>query len=123
MIRIVGIQRHPDPEREFILFQNQGSLRHLLKGHVVMGQDAIDGADLSSVGHLFRDDVYIPPGMYVLLTTGCGDPRWARTKDGAMVFYAYMGRSRSVWDRSSASVHVLCTQHTFVERTPTFALK
>lgn len=123
MIRIVGVQRNPVPEQEFLLLQNQGGLRVKLRGHVVMSDCAIEGNSLASHSHVFADDALIPAGMYVLLSTGFGESRWARTKDGQMIYYAYMGRSGPVWDECPGAIHLLAPQHTFVERGPALLLR
>ncbi len=122
MIRIVGLQRNESTAQEFVLLQNQGSLRLSLRGHLVVSDAAIEHSDLSFAAHAFNDDVQVPPGMYILLATGRGNPRWVRTKEGALVYYAYMNRDTSVWERASGSVHVLCPQHTFAERAPALLL-
>jgi hypothetical protein len=88
-----------------------------------MSQSAVDGADLGAAAHAFSDDTLIPPGMYVLLLTGAGESRWTKTKDQQMVYYAYMGRNQPVWDRCAGPIHVLATQHTFVERAPAMLLR
>jgi len=98
------------------LLQNQGSLRLSLRGHLVVSESAIENSDLSFAAHAFNDEVQIPPGMYVLLATGRGSPRWTRTKEGALVYYAYMNRDVCVWDRAAGPLHILCPQHTFTER-------
>ena len=90
-----------------------------LRGHVVLSESAVEQRDLSSNAHIFSDDVLIPAGMYVILYSGDGEPRWARTKDGAMVYYVYMNRESPVWDRCVGSLHVLSTQHTYAERRET----
>jgi len=77
---------------------------------------AIEHADLSFAAHAFNDDVQVPPGMYILLSTGKGSPRWTRTKEGALVYYAYMNRETAVWERVAGPLHILNTQHTFAER-------
>lgn len=116
MLRIVGLQKDDTPDREFLLLQNQGSMRLNLRGHVIMSDGAIDRASLSEATHAFPDEVLVPPGMYVLLFTGHGVPRWCRTKDGTNVFYSYMGRDRTIWTRTDLPLHVMCTQHTYAER-------
>jgi len=123
VIRIVGVQRNEMPEKEFILLQNQGSLRINLKGHVIASESAIAASDLSFAAHAFSEDTLIPPGMYVLLSTGAGEPRWTRTKDGAMLYYSYMNRPSSVWDRTSGAVHILSLQHSYVDRGPALLLR
>jgi hypothetical protein len=72
VIRIVGLQRNESTTQEFILLQNQGSLRLSLRGHVIVSDAAIENSDLSFAAHAFNDDVQVPPGMYVLLSTGRG---------------------------------------------------
>ena len=88
-----------------------------------MSETAIEEADLSRAAHVFNDDVLIPPGMYVLLFSGAGTARWARTKDGALVYYAFMNRDSSVWDRCTGPVHLLSTQHSFADRAPALLLR
>lgn len=123
MIRIVGVQRNDSPEKEFILLQNQGSLRVPLKGHIIAGESALATSDLGFAAHALSDDALIPPGMYVLIASGCGEPRWRTTKDGSMIYYTYMNRTTSVWNRVSGSLHVLALQHTYVERGPAILLR
>jgi len=88
-----------------------------------MSQSALEGADLGSVAHVFCEEERIPPGMYVVLSSGVGEPRWTKTKEGQMVYYAYMGRRTAVWDRCSGPIHVLSTQHTFATRAPSIVLR
>ena len=116
MLRIVGVQRNAYAEQEFVLLQNQGSMRITLRGHVVLSDCALDSGDLGLTAHAFNDEVHVPPGMYVILFTGRGNPRWARTKDGAMVYHSYMGRDASVWHLCSGPFHVLNRVHTYAER-------
>lgn len=83
MIRIVGVQRASNPQKEFILLQNQGSLRLTLRGHLVASDQAIRNSDLAIGAHAFSDDVAIGPGMYVLLHTGvrrCAEARTSRAQ-------------------------------------------
>lgn len=123
MIRIVGVQRSANPEQEFLLLQNQGGLRVKLRGHVVMSECAMTDGNLGQYGHVFCDDTLVPAGMYVLLSTGHGEPRWAKTRDGQMIYYCYMGRSAPLWDTCQGGVHILAPQHTFVERGPALLLR
>lgn len=119
----MGLQRNESTAQEFVLLQNQGSLRLNLRGHMVLSDAAIEASDLSFSAHAFNDDVQVPPGMYVLLSTGRGTPRWTRTKEGALVYYAFMNRDACVWERVAGSLHVLSTQHTFTERAPALLLR
>jgi hypothetical protein len=123
LIRIVGIQRETNPQKEFILLQNQGSLRLTLRGHLVVSDQALNSSNLTFGAHAFNDDVQIGPGMYVLLHSGYGNPRWTKTKDGQMVYYTYMNRADAVWEHESGPIHVLSTQHTFAERVPALLLR
>ncbi len=123
MIRIVGLQRNESASQEFVLLQNQGSLRLNLRGHLVVSDAAIENSDLSFAAHAFNDDVQVPPGMYVLLSTGRGTPRWTRTREGSLVYYAFMNRDACVWDRIVGPVHVLHPHHTFTERAPALMLR
>jgi hypothetical protein len=116
VLRIVGVQKNAFAEQEFVLLQNQGSMRISLRGHVVLSECAVNTGDLGITAHAFKDDVNVPPGMYVILFSGSGVPRWAKTKDGAMVYYSYMGREASVWNRGTGPLHVLNKIHTYAER-------
>lgn len=116
MLRIVGINRHPEPDREFILLQNQGGLKAILRGHAVMAECCIDSEIPLDCMHIFAEDVAVPPGAYVILYTGSGEPKWTKTKDYSMVYYTYLGRDQSVWDRRPGPVHVCAIQHTHTPR-------
>jgi hypothetical protein len=116
VLRIVGVQKNAFVEQEFVLLQNQGSMRIPLRGHVVLSECAVDSGDLGITAHAFKDEVNVPPGMYVILFSGFGIPRWAKTKDGAMVYYSYMSREASVWNRSAGPLHVLNKVHTYQQR-------
>jgi hypothetical protein len=116
VIRIVGVQKNAVAEQEFVLLQNQGSMRISLRGHVVLSDCAVETGDLGMTAHAFKDDVPVPPGMYVILFSGHGTSRWAKTKDGAQVYYTYMGRDACVWERSTGPLHVLNRIHTYAER-------
>jgi hypothetical protein len=87
-----------------------------LRGHMVLSESALEAAHLCEVAHLFTDDVQVAPGLYVLLFSGSGTPRWCRSKDGTTVFHAYMGCEAPIWSRCSLPLHVLNTQHTYAER-------
>lgn len=115
-MRIVGVQRSEFPDEEFVLFQNQGTLRECLRGHVVLSEAALENAERLELSHVFRDEEQIPSGMYVILYTGHGKPRWARTKENALVYFAYMGRDRSVWNNCPGPLHLLVKQHSYVHR-------
>lgn len=116
MFRIVGVQRSPYPQIEFLLLQNQGGLRVQLKGHAVISEVAMALGEPCADLHLFADDVIIPPGVYVMLMTGSGTPVWCRSRDGSLIFKTFMGRENSVWEGYHGPIHVLATQHTYCER-------
>lgn len=115
MIRIVGVQRNPNVEHEFVLLQNQGGLRLNLRGHVLLAERAIDG-DAPEFMHIFREDVSIAAGNFVLLHSGAGSQRWMRTKDLQLVYYTFMHRDYPVWDRTLGPIHILSPHHTYAER-------
>ncbi len=116
MIRIVGIQRSPSPEKEFVLLQNQGSMRLALRGHLILSETSVQTGQIGESCHIFCEDALIPAGMYVLLITGVGESRWTKTKDGALVYYCFMNRRASVWNDSTVPLHLLSTQHSYTER-------
>jgi hypothetical protein len=88
-----------------------------------MSDCAIEEGNLGSNAHVFADDALIPAGMYVLLASGCGESRWAKTKDGQMIYYCYMNRSHPVWEHCPGAVHILAPQHTYVDRGPALLLR
>lgn len=116
MLRIVGVQRSDSPEQEFILLQNQGSMRVQLRGYVIMSESAIERGSMYANSHVMADEIAIPPGMYVLLFTGTGTPRWTRTKDGMHVYQTYMQQDLPVWSRTEGPLHIMHAHHTYVER-------
>ncbi len=116
MIRIVGVQRSSSPQQEFVLLQNQGNLRVTRRVHLVVSDRALATGMVGPEAHVFADEARILAGMYVLLSTGAGEPRWATTKDGAMLYYTYMHRAGSVWNACPGPIHLLATQHTFCQR-------
>lgn len=88
-----------------------------------MSEDALENSDLRRFAHVFNDEALVPPGMYVVLYSGEGSAKWTKTKEGALVYYAYMNRDAPVWDRCATPLHVLNTQHTYAERGPALMLR
>jgi hypothetical protein len=123
MIRIIGIQRSDDPDREFVLLQNQGSLRAHLRGHAVMSESVVESGNFGVGAHMFGDDVHIPPGKYVLLLTGTGEPRWTKTRDGQLMYQTYMNWERTVWSNLEGPLRVLNTQHSYSDKTTAILLR
>jgi hypothetical protein len=116
MIRIVGVQKSDKVGQEFVLLQNQGSMRVRLRGHVVVAENALSDCGYSNAIHIFSDDVEVMPGWYVLLRTSLGEPRWSSTSEGQRVFYTYMNRESPVWQDTEGHLHLLAPQHSFMER-------
>ena len=116
MLRIVGVQKDANPDKEFVLLQNQGSLKVNLRGHVVMSEAAMVSGSLYSTSHVFTEEVSIPPGQFVIAVSGTGESRWKRTKDGGNVFHAYLNQDSPIWIRLSGPIHVLSTTHTYADR-------
>ena len=116
MIRIVGVQKSDNIGQEFILLQNQGSMRVHLKGHAVIADAAlVEGASSPAV-HLFSDEIDVMPGQFVLLRTCPGSGHWSITNEGQRVYYTHMERLNPVWHRFPGPFHILAPQHTFCER-------
>lgn len=116
MIRIVGVQRSENIGQEFVLLQNQGSMRAHLKGHAVVAEAALADGSTSSAVHLFADEVDIMPGQFVLLRTSPGNGHWSTTSEGQRVYYTHMDRLNPVWNKAAGPIHILAPQHTFCER-------
>lgn len=116
MLRIVGLQRSEIADREFLLLQNQGSMRISLKGHAIVSESAMLTGDLSMGSYALTDEVFIAPGLYIVLSTGAGVPRWARTKDGTNLYHAYMFRERPLWSNLELPLYVMSAQHVYSER-------
>lgn len=116
MLRIVGVQRSTSASGEFVLLQNQGSIRVNLKGHVLMSDSAFRGGALAGHVHALSDEVFIPPGMYVLLSTTRGKSKWGKSRDGTTLYFAFMGCGEPVWTVPDEPIHLLSTQHTFADR-------
>jgi len=122
MIRIVGVQRHEDISKEFILLQNQGSMRVNLKGHIVAVQSVLDGETPNDAIHFFNDDIDVLPGMYVLLRTCSGVSHWNHSQDAYSTYYGFMQRRTPIWFRQTGPMHIMAPQHTWVERKTEAAL-
>ncbi len=118
MIRIVGVQRHENVSEEFVLLQNQGSMKVNLKGHVVAAQCALDGDGGKDSIHIFCEEIDVLPGMYVLLRTCPGVGHWNHSHDRFSTYYSYMQNQVCVWMRHPGTVHVMAPQHSWVERRP-----
>lgn len=91
-------------------------MRMRLRGHVVMSESYLTHYALDSI-YAFTDEEYIHPGAFVILHSGTGINRWAKTKQGSMVYMCYIGARESIWTTSPSPIHILCTQHTYEERT------
>lgn len=66
--------------------------------------------------HIFNEQEAIPPGAFVVLQTGPGEPKWTRTKDSSLAYYCYLNQPESVWDRRPGPLHILAINHTFANR-------
>ncbi len=122
MVRIIGVQRNEDIGSEFVLLQNQGSMKINLKGHIIAAKTVIEGGDAKEAIHIFTDDVDVHPGMYVLLRTCAGVGHWNYMQDRYSTYYAYMHRRAAIWNRHTGPLHVLSLQHSWVERKAEFSL-
>ena len=118
MLRIVGLHRGTDAADEFVLLQNQGSIRVRLKGHAIMTESKFLAQASSEGSFAFTDEEFVPAGHFVLLRSGTGEPRWGFSKDGSRVFFTFAAAPRPLWPESAGSLHVLHIQHTYVERKP-----
>lgn len=115
MIRIVGVQRSSDVAEEFVLLQNQGSMRVNLRGHALISESSLRNADCASAIFV-TDDVDLMPGQYALIRTCSGNARWSHTPEGYHIFYSYAGKTESLWSCSRDTIHILSTQHSYCER-------
>jgi len=115
MIRIVGVQRCAESKGEFVLLQNQGAMRLVLRGHVLMAEEAFDHSPSHAV-HVFVDEVKIGPGQFVLLRSCSGEPHWSTTKEGHHVYHTFANSDRPIWSATQGTLHLLGVQHTFTER-------
>lgn len=116
MLRIVGIERSNDPLGEFVLLQNQGHMRLSVRGHILLADGAIHGAPVGDSAAVLADDEMIAPGLFVLVSSGVGEPHWAKTRDGAYVFHTFLNRREPIWVGCQGPLHVLAIQHSFVDR-------
>jgi hypothetical protein len=124
MLRIVGRQRAESADQEFLLMQNQGAMRVTLRGHAVISESSLLHGDIGLASHAFSDEIQVPAGQYVILFSGTGISRWARTKDGHMIYHVYIGRKSPVWSTATLPIHLLTPQHSYTERPePTLLLR
>lgn len=115
MVRIVGVQRSTRVLDEFVLLQNQGTLRVSMRGFALVSGVALDGDDGSF--SLLTDELDLHPGQYMLVRSCIGPSRWMQPEDGAPIYYHFLGHTRPVWGQEQEAVHLLAPQHTFCERT------
>lgn len=66
--------------------------------------------------YAFTEDELIHPGAFVLLHSGTGISRWAKTKEGALVYLCFIGSQMPVWNSAQGAIHILNTQHSYEER-------
>ncbi|HLO99876.1 MAG TPA: hypothetical protein VK171_14875 [Fimbriimonas sp.] len=66
--------------------------------------------------YAFTEDELIHPGAFVLLHSGSGISRWAKTKEGGLVYVCYIGSRLPVWNGAPGALHILNTQHSYEER-------
>lgn len=111
MLRIVGVHRSEDPQREFVLLQNQGVLKASLKGHVLADDQSLAALDPSRM-FSFGEEESIPAYCYAILITGQGINGWRRSADGSHVYHVYWNRAQPVWNMDEAPLHLLGVQHT-----------
>ena len=114
MIRIVGVQRSGEVGQEFVLLQNQGSMRVSMRGYALVAEGALSGEDATVC--VLTEEVDLHPGMYMLVRSCIGPSRWTKIGEGAPVYYSYLGRTKVLWGSAHSPVHLLAPQHTYVER-------
>ena len=114
MVRIVGVQRSSEVGQEFVLLQNQGSMRVSMKGFALVADGALSGEDAPVC--VLTDEIDLHPGMYMLVRSCIGPARWTKIGEGAPVYYSYLGRTNTLWGPSHNPVHLLAPDHTYVER-------
>lgn len=113
MLRIVGVERNEDPQREFVLLHNQGVFKINLRGHLLLDDSAFldSGEIVLDRAYAFSEEVCIPPSCYVMLVTGRGENRWRKSADGSLVYTVFWGKSRSVWLHREGPLHLLGVTH------------
>lgn len=111
MLRVVAVQRDADPEREFILLQNQSALRLQLRDHVLLFSGLIG----SRILHIFTDDEFIFGSAFVQLRQGVGQPHWARTRDGSAIYVVNLGERIPLSTDPSDEIKLLKPCHSFRE--------
>jgi hypothetical protein len=87
-----------------------------LRGHVIMSEAYLSHYALDAI-YAFTDEESIHPGAFVILHSGSGINRWAKTKQGSMVYMCYIGSRMPIWYSAPGPMHILSTQHTYEERT------
>jgi hypothetical protein len=111
MLRIMAVQRSEDPQREYVLLQNHGSLRIALRGHMLADDCGLEGANRDHM-FVFTDDAQIPAMAYVLLVSGSGKDGWYQDSDARPVYCVYWNRKQAVWSQAADAIHLLHVIHT-----------
>jgi hypothetical protein len=107
----MAVQRSDDPQREYVLLQNHGSLRVDLKGHVLADDVGLEKSDRERM-HVFSSDAQIPAMAYVLLITGKGKDGWYQDNDARPVYCVYWNKSTPIWSARLDPIHLLNVIHT-----------
>lgn len=116
MLRIIGVERSEEPNCEFVLLQNQGSLKVTLRGHaLVADKELLDSATEHAL-HVFTEAEDIPGGLFVMVKSGYGSPHWGHSSDGRPVYVTYMHRHTALWNTCHGPLHLLRPQHSFGKR-------
>jgi len=111
MLRIMAVQRSDDPQREYVLLQNHGSLRISLRGHLLADDCGLDGVERDRM-YVFSDDAQIPTMAYVLLVSGSGKNGWYQDNDARPVYCVYWNKNQPVWSHAGDAIHLLHVIHT-----------
>lgn len=115
MIRIVGVQRGETAGSEYVLLQNQGSMRVPLRGHVLMSEAFLHG--LCPVAYVaLTEQETIGPGHFVVVGTGTGHTRWTVMDEGRYALRLFLGRTEPLWSEFAGPIHILNVQHSYEER-------
>lgn len=86
-----------------------------LRGHVLMADAYLSHYALDSI-YAFTDEEMIHPGAFVLVYSGAGINRWAKTKEQSLVYICYIGSRNPLWYDAPGQIHILSTQHSYEER-------
>ena len=107
VLRIIGAEPHVKADEDYVLLQNSGVLSLELNGHALLAHGTETHRAEPSIWHIFRCGVIVPPKAFVMLKSGFGPNRIARTPDGYWIYVCHAGQTAPLAGQGITHMQVL----------------